>query len=387
MNGEVEAAGAAVTAGLIASQIERPGAHAGKAHGACANCGAALAGKFCHSCGQPAHIHRSLGHLFEEALHGILHFDTKAWRTLPLLFLRPGTLTRNYIEGRRARYISPLALFLFTVFLMFFVFAFLAPRFSPNVETESAEVQALRADVQEAEEERATAREKLEQAGTPPTRAFAEAMLARNEARLAALNAALDAAAQAPPAATAQVDAAAESTDAAGVSDPAPARTWQEQWRQAVRSDQVEINMGDPALEQKVLKRLENPDLVLYKLQQTAYKFSWLLVPLSLPLVWLLFLWRRGTTGFDHGVFTLYSLSFVSLLVIVAALMLSGPEILHGLAPHLFWAIPAHQYFQLKGAYQLSWFSALWRTAFLMTFSFFALLAFVLSVLAIGLLG
>ena len=51
-------------------------------------------------------------HVIGEFLHGLLHFDTKAWRTLPMVIFRPGTLTRNYVYGKRARYISPLTLFL-----------------------------------------------------------------------------------------------------------------------------------------------------------------------------------------------------------------------------------------------------------------------------------
>ncbi len=49
----------------------------------------------------------------------MLHFDGKIWRTLPLLAWHPGELTRRYIEGERARFVSPMALFLFSVFLMF----------------------------------------------------------------------------------------------------------------------------------------------------------------------------------------------------------------------------------------------------------------------------
>ena len=38
-----------------------------------------------------------------------------------MLVRRPGELTRRYIEGERAKFISPLALFLFSVFLLFAV--------------------------------------------------------------------------------------------------------------------------------------------------------------------------------------------------------------------------------------------------------------------------
>ena len=44
------------------------------------------------------------------------------WRTLPMLAARHGSLTRRYVHGERARFVSPLALFLFSVFLIFAVF-------------------------------------------------------------------------------------------------------------------------------------------------------------------------------------------------------------------------------------------------------------------------
>ena len=53
----------------------------------------------------------------------MFHFEGKIWRTLPMLAFQPGELTRRYIAGERARFVSPLALFLFSVFLMFAVVA------------------------------------------------------------------------------------------------------------------------------------------------------------------------------------------------------------------------------------------------------------------------
>jgi hypothetical protein len=86
----------------------------------CRNCGAGLVGAFCHACGQAAQVHRSVLHLVEEFFHGLVHFDGKLLHTLPLLVGRPGVLTRRYVQGQRARYVSPLALFLFAVFALFF---------------------------------------------------------------------------------------------------------------------------------------------------------------------------------------------------------------------------------------------------------------------------
>lgn len=101
---------------------------------ACLNCGTALVGSHCHACGQTAHVHKTLGAFFHDLLHGVFHFEGKIWRTLPLLAVRPGKLTREYIDGRRASYVSPIALFLFCVFLLFTTFNALSGNFAANVD-------------------------------------------------------------------------------------------------------------------------------------------------------------------------------------------------------------------------------------------------------------
>src|SRR5919112_2689217 len=121
--GELEAVADAVTGGVLGRAVE-PGAgeadgHTHETH--CLNCGAELTGPFCYQCGQHAHVHRTLSAFFHDFLHGVLHFEGKIWRTLPLLVWKPGELTRGYIDGQRARFVSPIALFLFTVFLTFAV--------------------------------------------------------------------------------------------------------------------------------------------------------------------------------------------------------------------------------------------------------------------------
>lgn len=165
MSSELEQAGAFVTAGLAAAEIEGTSvpASGGKVRDhACANCGTLLTGRFCHACGQAGHLHRSLLHLVEEMVHNVLHFDAKGWRTLPLLAGRPGLLTRRYIDGQRTRYVSPLALFLFTGFLMFFVVSLTVGRVhtsGTDPASRAAAHDALVAQVREAhqEVERATA--------------------------------------------------------------------------------------------------------------------------------------------------------------------------------------------------------------------------------------
>src|SRR3712207_2734111 len=119
-----EEAGAIVTAGLAARAVEPSGGeHGAEGHGPCLNCGAEVTRRYCPECGQPAHVHRTLGAFWHDIAHSVLHFEGKIWRTLPMLAWRPGELTRRYVSGERARFVSPMALFLFSVFLMFAVFS------------------------------------------------------------------------------------------------------------------------------------------------------------------------------------------------------------------------------------------------------------------------
>jgi hypothetical protein len=135
---------------------------------------------------------------------------------------------------------------------------------------------------------------------------------------------------------------------------------------------------------------MENPKLLLYKLQANAYKFSWLLIPISIPLVWLLFLHRRRYrqfTAYDHTVFVTYSIAFMSLAAI--ALSLLGLLGLPGGITLLAVLIvpPVHIYRQLKEAYGLSRASALWRTAALMVLSLIAINLFAAILLFLGVFG
>ena len=124
MSGDIESIGAAITAGLAGAAVEpRHGGAGGHGGGRCLNCGTSLVGSHCHRCGQKADVHRSFGAIGHDLVHAIFHFEGKLWNTLPLLAWRPGDLTRRYIHGERARFISPLALFLFAVFLTYAVLA------------------------------------------------------------------------------------------------------------------------------------------------------------------------------------------------------------------------------------------------------------------------
>ena len=94
----------------------------------CLNCGYdfridAKHNNYCPNCGQENHNPRGpIRHLLYDMAETLFHFDNRSWRTLRLLLLSPGTVTRDFLNGIRQRYTPPNRLFIFSlaVFIIFF---------------------------------------------------------------------------------------------------------------------------------------------------------------------------------------------------------------------------------------------------------------------------
>ena len=351
-----EAIGTAAEGGLFAKAVEghdKEGKPLEKGHfaeGTCLNCGTRLVGSHCHACGQQAHLHRTLGAFMHDLLHGVLHFEGKTWKTLPLLAFRPGELTRRYIEGERARFVSPMALFLFSIFLMFAVFQMVgisAPTEIRNSDTLSVDMEAV---YEQTESKVAEQRERV-------------ASIPKDDARYAEAKARLDQYEEELEGLTAARGLVEAGTGGNGITVQ---------------------GIGVPFIDKGLKKWKENPGLMLYKLQTNSYKFSWLLIPLSVPFMWLLFFWKRSFKAYDHAIFVTYSIAFMSLLFIVVSVLvkIGAPEwtwgTLMGLAP------PIHIYKQLRGTYGLSRFSAFWRLCVLAVFVVIVLSLFLQLLLVLG---
>ena len=352
MGGGIEAAGDLATGAAWTRAAEPVGGDAVSeprsdlGHTVCLNCGATLVGPYCHGCGQSGHVHRTLMSIVHDLLHGVFHFEGKIWRTLPMLALHPGQLTRRYIDGERAKFVSPLALFLFSVFLMFAVYSWIGPGDLTSGFGDGLAAAAPRLAQQRAADAAKLAgleqqRTVLATAGKPT--ADVDRQITDSRAELAALKRVTGKLAAGPATVRAHSDL---------------------DW-----------------LDEAIVKARENPGLVIYKVQSAAYKFSWALIFLSTPLVALLFLWRRRFGLYDHAIFVTYSIAFMTLLAIVLELLMAidGPNWLFAIL--LLTVPPAHMFAQLRGAYSLSVFGALWRTTLLLVGSGVALTAFVIGVI------
>jgi hypothetical protein len=358
MSGGIEAAGDIATGALWGRAVEPKAGERGSeaAHGVCLNCGTALIGEFCHACGQNGHVHKTLSSIVHDLLHGVFHFEGKVWRTLPMLIAHPGSLTRRYIDGERARFVSPLALFLFFVFLMFATISSLGSASDMKFDTtpRSREERIASVDGQIAKAQAELTKQQAIAAKGGPDAEDATSEIVGLKATLHGLQVARN--------------TIAVSKDG------------------HTRATLSNAKTGWARLDHGIAKANENPELALYKLQSSAYKYSWALIPISVPFVALLFLWRRKFKLYDHAIFVTYSLSFMLLLVTAVSLlaMIGAPGWTYGLL--IAFGPPVHIFAQLRGTYALRWFSALWRTIALLIFGNITLTLFAMLLLGLGLM-
>jgi hypothetical protein len=243
----------------------------------CANCATPLKGPWCHACGQLGEdFHRSTTKLLLETVEGLFHFDGRLWRTLPDLALRPGRLTRSYLDGHRAPQIPPLRLFLVVLLLVFLV------------------------------------------GGLPRGKAAPETTVTRNGATTNVTHTKTKPLSDLSPAEKAELKKTADKVQVKLGSDTSDAKA--SDW-----------------LKQRIDKVIDEPERFYLVLESWGERFAFLMLPLSTLLLALSLFWRREFFLFDHVIFSLHSLSFMGLLLCVALLIPDPGGIVLLAAPvHLF---------------------------------------------------
>jgi hypothetical protein len=318
LSGRVET----IDMGADAAALVAPSEH----HGVCANCGALLQGPWCHACGQSAEdFHRSAWRLLGEVFEGLFHFDGRIWKTLPDLFLRPGRLTRAYLDGHRASQVPPLRLFLIALLLVFFTGSVTGGdsggekviRVHPDAQGHviSANITDLGKLTQQ---ERAEARKALPQAG--------------------------------------------------------------------IELGGMRFKGADQWLEQRMARALDDPEKMRMAADQWAERFAFLMLPISAGLLSLLFVFQRRFFVFDHLIFTLHSLSAMGALLSLSFLL--KPLVGHD-ADLILLGAPVHLFVHMRGVYGSSIIGALIRMALLALGSLFgfALLSVGLIAVALSAMG
>src|SRR3954471_3191569 len=118
------------TPSLLTAQLRPPETRAER----CLNCEAQLIGPFCAQCGQrDVPPYPSVRELVTDAFWALSGWDGRFAASVRALIRAPGQLTLDFLEGRRARFISPLRLYLLAS-LLYFLVAAAVPDLTPNKE-------------------------------------------------------------------------------------------------------------------------------------------------------------------------------------------------------------------------------------------------------------
>jgi hypothetical protein len=307
----------------------------------CANCETPLQGAFCYNCGQLAEgFHRSIGHLIVEVFESFFHFDGRLWQTIPKLAIKPGVLTREYLDGKRALQIPPLRMFLVVLLVFFFVGGL----------TFSNEQLSKAVNVQTTPSGPVTASQRAQ---------LIQAWAAKNKLRAAfhkkplPLPTNLRTVPAAPAAPTLAVKSAAASAGDATAA--------------AAADQNLNISLGprdhekkgafENWMETKAKLAMQNRKAFGREIADQAHNYAFMLLPISALFLSLLFVFQRRFFIFDHLVFSMHSLSaqglLLSVIILVNNLGLPGGW--------LVLASPVHLFVHMRGAYQTSIFGTLLR--------------------------
>ena len=93
----------------------------------CLNCGYLLdiSDKYCPNCSQANSTKKlTLKDFLDEFLSSVINYDSKLLKTLSALIMRPGGITKDYINGKRVSYTNPFRFLLSLAFIYFLMFTF-----------------------------------------------------------------------------------------------------------------------------------------------------------------------------------------------------------------------------------------------------------------------
>lgn len=341
-----------------------------EAPGPCRNCATPVPDRFCPACGQlAANFHRPVFSLITEGLADSFSIDGRIARTLPALLLRPGVITRNYLDGKRARYVPPFRLFLLSSLLFFAVFFGVGDRLGWLQEVR------LVADPQTGQMNLAIGQrvEGQEPSGLSETRG--------PDGRIdpEKLRAWLDRESQAP----AEGNVAQRGQDAREAADgPVAAPDGDES--DAVQAPAAVNVSPDDILLERLAAVYDNQGEFFAAVRSWAPRVSLLLLPFLAVILAVMHFWRRRIYIYDHLITALHLQAFLYLLGSI--LILSGLVFGGGVGWIAAIWVPVYLFLMFRRTYGAGPVMAGLRTLVLLVLTSIALLMVVSGILVLGVL-
>ncbi|MEZ5967452.1 MAG: DUF3667 domain-containing protein [Hyphomonas sp.] len=302
MGEEMEIAAAASVGGLTTGEH-----HPVTPHRPCANCGAIVDDRYCPRCGQlGSDFHRPFVGLVLSSLADTFSLDGRLWRSVPLLLFRPGRLTRNYLDGKRARYVPPFRMFLLASLLFFLTVFGLGDRLGwyKDWKLDLDGPGGVIVQGPEKDDTLAKLKEELAQPGiSDAQRQVLEETVSRIE--------------------SGETDSPGLIAD--GKVDRDAVNAAIDEKVEGATDAEVETMH---AAADKVADVLENQDKFAARFREWAPRFSLMFMPLLALMLTLLYAWRRSVFVYDHVITALHFQTFVyvllTLLLLCGALFRTG---------------------------------------------------------------
>jgi len=324
-------------------------------------------GRYCHVCGQENTVPReSFGGLVLHFFYDITHFDSKFFQSLKYLLFKPGFLSKEYVRGRRASYLHPVRMYVFTsaiFFLVFFLLVNVKGRFAtvtdqtPLTNTERVKmISELQDELNKKESDTSILYRKLDLLKDTTKLVYNGDLLKvsfwtmdSNNRKYRSLR---------------EYDSV-QSALPAGEKDRWLPRT-------LIRKEIEMTNKFDGNVKDAVLEWVE---IFLHKLPYLLF----VSLPIFALMLKLLYIRRRQFYYVDHGIFSIhhYILSFILLLAIVllaAAKTKYNVGWLKDLEVTLIIVWPVHLYIAMLNFYKQGWFKTFIKFSLLNLFGFFLLL-------------
>ncbi|MFN7165252.1 MAG: DUF3667 domain-containing protein [Hyphomonas sp.] len=332
----------------------------------CLNCGTLLSGEFCHECGQSGHsIRRPFWSLASESIETFFSIDGRIAKTLPDLLLKPGRMTRAYLDGQRARFIPPFRLYVLASLIFFIVLPLVTGQGlnfgggdAGSLEEARANVERAYADGEMTEEEYQGAIAGLDQA---------EALWKGGIPGLIA--------GDPPPG----------SGKAAGRDPPA-----EDEWvgfmpKEAMDAVRKAGDEGDRDAAQ-FAEVMENPDRLFRQTLEWVPRLMFVMLPVYALLLAMVYLWRRQFLFFDHLIVSLHfhsALFFAMSLGFLVSLLIGAGWVVSALLIYSNWYL----YRTHRVVYGRGRFSSVVRVITLDSIYFVILMSALLTAVILGALS
>nr|WP_321359260.1 DUF3667 domain-containing protein [uncultured Hyphomonas sp.] len=340
MSHDMEAAGAASLGGLTSGEhhkVQPPGEP-------CRNCGTVVMDRYCTHCGQLAsNFHRPFFSLVASSLADTFALDSRLLRSVPMLMFRPGRMTRNYLDGQRARYVPPFRMFLLASVLFFLTLFGLGDRLGWYADwslNPGGGVELSQTDRETAIEELKVRLQRDDL--SPDGRAGLESALARLESG--------------EQVAFVREDGTVDREALHGMID------------QAIDPDASPVGAQTlQAAGDQFARVFENQDRFAARFREWAPRFSLMFMPLLALMLTVIYVWHRKVYVYDHVIVALHFQTFLyglaTLLLLVVAILHIGPGWL-SLAGTIWGIWYLHR--QLRVTYGTGFFMAALRTSILL---------------------